>query len=549
MLVLCIYAVVQNYNILKQDSTIFYYDIADTYTISKSLYALFEKHDFKAFGEYYLNRYYKDYPPLIVFQPFPIYYVLGLSEDNASLSNIVHVCIILFSIFYLGKKVRDRKTGLLSALFLFSVPSFLPFSRVYLPDIALVSIFSLSTVVYYYSEFFSNTKYSLLFGAICGLGMLAKFTFFIYIIPLVFIGFIYRFFQYKTCKKINSRQFIFNISISILACLAVMSIWYLPHGTLLLSIQQGETGFDNGLNFAKYNLLEKLFINLLQYTKLLFSVKFLGLCAFFFIPIFSYSLLRLINGPNIKTDLIEIILAPVFIIFPLLLFSSSARYVFPLLILFSVTSAELINKIIDTIRCNKFTHRIINGALFILLFALACTLPFKGSIMSTNNLYEKGIVMPSDNFLPVQTMISEINELIINNNVSRAVFLHDSIAASAIGNNINTSIYNPIQELTRSHMCRLSAKCDAALHSSKVFICNSDIVITSNITIPFSLLNLVEDALPDKLLQYQKVQDNFENCKDNFEPILNYSHVIIDDGESADIVVHLNKKNYLFISK
>ena len=102
-ILLCTIWSVNNYKVLEKDNTPFVFDIYDLYSMSTTFYEYLVLFQINDFFHYYLN-WEKDYPPLLIFQAIPFYLIMGVSEDTAAFSNTIHIFILVFSVYFLGKK-------------------------------------------------------------------------------------------------------------------------------------------------------------------------------------------------------------------------------------------------------------------------------------------------------------------------------------------------------------------------------------------------------------------------------------------------------------
>ena len=159
LFLLCICFSFSNYLILTKDNTPFHYDILDSYLLSKKLYNSFTT--FGVSGLFYsiANDYDKDYPILFILQPFPFFYVFGVFEDSAAFSNIPYIFILIFSTYFIGKELKNKKAGFIACLILLFISGILSFSRVYLPVFPLTSIFMLSVFIFLRTKNFKKTKF------------------------------------------------------------------------------------------------------------------------------------------------------------------------------------------------------------------------------------------------------------------------------------------------------------------------------------------------------------------------------------------------------
>jgi len=117
------------------------------------------------------------HPPLFPFSAAILYLFFRTSRIVSVMTNTVYFLIMLFSVYFIGKKIKDKNTGLLACFILSMFPMIFGMSRWFMLDFALTAMVCFSIYCLLYSENFTNRKYSLLFGLSLGLGMLIKWTF------------------------------------------------------------------------------------------------------------------------------------------------------------------------------------------------------------------------------------------------------------------------------------------------------------------------------------------------------------------------------------
>ncbi len=235
------------------------------------------------------------YPPLYHITTVPFYLLFGTSYDTALLTNLLYFIVLVVSAFFIGKKLKNWKSGVLLAFILSTLPILNDIIREYLIDFSLLSLVALSYCFLLYSENFKNKLFSILFGISLGLGLLLKWTFIIYLLVPI----------YYSIKKAKKKDYQ-NIIISFIIGLFLASLWYVPKfnsvvGKLIQnSASQGDSSgisfhgvtyylspIINGLSFFYFII----FIYLLYKTK-----DFTGLYNILFI----YSIFTLLPNKDIR---------------------------------------------------------------------------------------------------------------------------------------------------------------------------------------------------------------------------------------------------------
>jgi len=174
---------------------------------------------------------YTYYPPLVYWLTISFYALLGTSLIVSVSANVVFVAMLVFSVYGIGKYLWSNKVGLLSAIFVVFTPMLAMEFKHFELDAPLTAIVALALYLLIRSEEFTNKKYSLLFGAIFGLGMLTKWTFtFFLIAPLLFA-----FFKCLIkCFKLK-KFYLGNFLLSALIAYAIAMPWYLFNHSQILN--------------------------------------------------------------------------------------------------------------------------------------------------------------------------------------------------------------------------------------------------------------------------------------------------------------------------
>jgi hypothetical protein len=126
---------------------------------------------------HWLHAYYV-YPPLVYWITDTFYAVLGTSEIwVAVLSQAVFLAILAFSTYGIGRHLWSRRVGLLAAFFALTSPMLASQFKDYMLDAPLTAMVALALYLLVRADAFGERRFSVLFGAACGLGMLTKWNF------------------------------------------------------------------------------------------------------------------------------------------------------------------------------------------------------------------------------------------------------------------------------------------------------------------------------------------------------------------------------------
>ncbi|MFC1658049.1 ArnT family glycosyltransferase [Candidatus Omnitrophota bacterium] len=129
------------------------------------------------------------HPPFVMMITAPFFFLFGTGQDAAVLVNsAIFLGILIFSIYGIGTKIADRNTGLLAAFIICTYPVIHNQLKVFMLDLPLTSMLTLSIYFLLSCDNFKNIKNTVLFSISAGLGMLTKDSFLLYLsAPLGFM--------------------------------------------------------------------------------------------------------------------------------------------------------------------------------------------------------------------------------------------------------------------------------------------------------------------------------------------------------------------------
>jgi 4-amino-4-deoxy-L-arabinose transferase-like glycosyltransferase len=157
----------------------------------------------------------REYPPFIYLISSLVYSLTGTSMLSLFISYSIFIFIFILALYWLGCWLGEREYGwLLVAWGLFS-PPLVRESSVYLGDLPVLALLSLSLYLLLKARHFTETRYALALGLVAGLGLLTKFTFIFYWLPLLLCEMLYKFKD----KAIPFLKFILSLS-----CLTLLGL-------------------------------------------------------------------------------------------------------------------------------------------------------------------------------------------------------------------------------------------------------------------------------------------------------------------------------------
>ncbi len=121
-------------------------------------------------------------PPLITVLPTPFYLILGRDPRYAFAVNLVFIPVLLGSLYLIGRKFWSGRAGLIAAYVVGTMPLIYGLTRWYLVEFPLTALVTFAIFLLIESEDFRGLRVTIGFGILCGLGLLLKVTFPLFII-------------------------------------------------------------------------------------------------------------------------------------------------------------------------------------------------------------------------------------------------------------------------------------------------------------------------------------------------------------------------------
>ncbi len=128
------------------------------------------------------------YPPFYHLSLIPLSLIFGFTLDTGVIGNSFYMVIMALSIYGIGKILYTRNAGLIAAFLVSCYPIIVSMSREYIISVMLTAMTTLAYYLFLKSENFENKKYSILFSLIYAIGLMVKWTFFVYTLPAVLAG-------------------------------------------------------------------------------------------------------------------------------------------------------------------------------------------------------------------------------------------------------------------------------------------------------------------------------------------------------------------------
>jgi len=177
------------------------------------------------------------YPPFVHLLIAVLYLLFRPGPAVAAWANMPATFLLLWSAAALGSRLAGPLAGRWATVLTAAVPFLLWMSRETVLDYWLSAWVAAALAVLLRTEGFSNRRHSVLFGCVCGLGLLTKWLFVAFVLPPCLCAF----FISKVWRELHRRL---NLEIAWLLCVAIAAPWYAPNLPRLVSFiaQNTRTG-------------------------------------------------------------------------------------------------------------------------------------------------------------------------------------------------------------------------------------------------------------------------------------------------------------------
>jgi 4-amino-4-deoxy-L-arabinose transferase-like glycosyltransferase len=188
-LALCCFFVGTNFLWLRLDRSPPSWD--DAYYLSKSLvfYDSFADGGLAGFSKQFLHGM-ETKPPLIAAMPTPIYWIAGRKTHAAYAVNLFFLLVMFCALYWLGKRYASPRAGLIAIFVAGTMPILYGLSRWFLVECGLTAMVCVAICLIAEWNEFDGVWKAFLLGAICGLGLLMKMSFPLYVlVPMLCFAF------------------------------------------------------------------------------------------------------------------------------------------------------------------------------------------------------------------------------------------------------------------------------------------------------------------------------------------------------------------------
>ncbi len=269
------------------------------------------------------------FPPLIHYTALPV--TLGfhaaLGAPVASFS--LFIVIMILSTYLIGRHAGDRQVGLLAAALVMTAPGLNGFSRVYMTDFPLAAITAACVAMLFLSDNFCDKRFTYIFGALIGLGLLTKQSFPLYIAWPILAYAIPAFSKSDSAAGTKSR--IFCLTTALILGLLIGMTWLLPRIHTFF--------IDRKIISDFYSQMEPRSFNALDYV---------GMLAGFAAgpPIFVAAFAGIFTAPrNRKSYALTAWMLTPLLICPMIFSMLTPRYILPVVPACAVLAALAVKKL------------------------------------------------------------------------------------------------------------------------------------------------------------------------------------------------------------
>lgn len=214
-----LYLVVADLIWIARDTRPPYWDMADKQIGALRIYDAVANSGIAALAQIPLLT--GSYPPLYHSIIAAFYALFGRTIDSARYANLPAIVLLFIATYAIGRTVLQPFAAAMAAIIVNFYPLLLWLSRETMIDYWLTSMVALAIWMLIRTDEFSNRRWTVLFGLVCGLGMLTKWTFvFFVLLPALWFA----------------RKNIKNAAIAAAIAVGIAAYWYAFAETALLGL-------------------------------------------------------------------------------------------------------------------------------------------------------------------------------------------------------------------------------------------------------------------------------------------------------------------------
>jgi 4-amino-4-deoxy-L-arabinose transferase-like glycosyltransferase len=165
------------------------------------------------------------YPPFLPGVTALLYLVAGPTYEAAMVTNLVFLALLVWGVWGLGNELAGRPAGVVAALLVLAAPGIRVNAWEYMLDLPLSAMVIVAVWALLQTRGFSLRGRSVVFGLMCGLGMLTKWSFFLFLMAPVIMVLVEG--LQEDGKETTARR-LANLGLAALCAAIVMAPYYAP---------------------------------------------------------------------------------------------------------------------------------------------------------------------------------------------------------------------------------------------------------------------------------------------------------------------------------
>ncbi|MBU0759780.1 MAG: glycosyltransferase family 39 protein [Candidatus Omnitrophica bacterium] len=166
------------------------------------------------------------WPPLFYVVAGLFNLILGPSYISSAMTNSAFLLLLFVSLYLIGERLHSLQAGLLSVLILSFYPIIYGHSRLFQIDLALTAIVTFSIYCLILSDRFKNLRWSIIYAISMGVGMLLKWSYIIFILPV--LVYTISLVMIESCRN-NSFRRTKNMLLSIIISVSLSLLWHITN--------------------------------------------------------------------------------------------------------------------------------------------------------------------------------------------------------------------------------------------------------------------------------------------------------------------------------
>jgi hypothetical protein len=173
------------------------------------------------------------YPPLVPAVTGLLYLAAGRSYETAMATNLLFLGLLIWGVWGLGSHFAGRPAGVMAALLVLAAPGIRLAAAEYMLDLPLACLVVLACWACVLTQEFTHRNRSIVFGILCGLGMLTKWSFFLFLLSPVVLT-MTEGMRKAAASAVGRRARLQNLGWALLAAALVCAPYYAPIFTILI---------------------------------------------------------------------------------------------------------------------------------------------------------------------------------------------------------------------------------------------------------------------------------------------------------------------------